>query len=210
MDPATIVALIGLAVSAVTGIAKAIPDKSDYWRQNRLKELQTLVKEGLTPAEEDQLRSMGLSSTQQAEKEMRSRRADALAQLQGGVTAQDIRALEATDAERAQRARLAIDQEIVKQDIAAKARYRQEQAALMEKQHARSQEQKQAIGTTVNDLMGGISTVATADTISKREGVAQTPSQITEPLGLNEKKQANYSFKDLLGEMSVSSYVYGE
>ena len=137
MPIAIILAAVALAASAIGATAQSIPSKKDNYRKFRLSQLEGLVNEGLTTDQEEQLRQMGMGSVQAQEREIRGRRADNLAALTGGVTAQDMRAFEASDAERVANARQAVDAEIIKQDQQAKDRYRQEQSQLLTEQEQR-------------------------------------------------------------------------
>lgn len=174
MPIALILAAIAVGTSALGAAASSIPTKADEYRRWRLKQLNTLTKEGLTPDQEEQMRQMGLGSVQAAERETRSRRADALAALSGGATAQDIRAFEASDAERAQKARQAIDTEIIKQDVAAKERYKKEQADLFAQQEGKRKERNAAWMSVLGTAANAAGTVAAAGDRERMEATGPT------------------------------------
>ena len=174
MPIAIILAAVALAASAIGATAQSIPSKKDNYRKFRLSQLEGLVNEGLTTDQEEQLRQMGMGSVQAQEREIRGRRADNLAALTGGATAQDMRAFEASDAERVANARQAVDAEIIKQDQQAKDRYRQEQSQLLTEQEQRRKEKTNAWLGVLGTASQAVGTVAAASDQARMEGTAGT------------------------------------
>lgn len=177
MPVALILAAIALGTSALGAVASSIPSNRDEYRKWRLKQLGTLVNEGLTQDQEEQMRQMGLGSVQAQEREIRGRRADNLAALSGGATAQDIRAFEASDAERIAKARQNIDTEIIKQDQAQKQKYREEQNALYQEQEGRRKERTNAWLGVLDTAAKSAGTVAAATEAERLEGTGPAGMQ---------------------------------
>lgn len=160
-------------VGALGQAIAAGPNESDEDRERRLGQLKTITQHGLSAEQEEYLRNIGLGAVRTAERETRTRRADALAGLQGGASVQDYLAAEARDNESMRKSRLAVDETILKQDERARERGIQEQERLQQQKAARLAEQTKAWSTFLPIVGESISAAITTDGLEETEGIKE-------------------------------------
>ena len=171
---AIIVAAISAATTATTTAINAAPTKGDRYRKARIKQLERLAEEGFTPAQEEELRSIGLGAAATAAREARSRRADALASLAGGATAQDIMAQTAREQEIDMAQRRAVENEVRKADIQERNNRRQELNALIQQQEASGRSKRAAVTSGIESLGSTAANLIGAGAVSNMEEGADT------------------------------------
>lgn len=144
---AAIIAAAASTVSAAAGAAaNAAPTSATHYRKERIGELsgtEGAAAQGLTPEQEDELRTLGMTRFSELKGELASHEADALANIPGGATPRDAVLAASKDNANLQQATRAIDASVQAADTAEKNRARQELQELTEKQ-GRSQSNSRA------------------------------------------------------------------
>lgn len=210
-------AIVSAAVSAGTAIGGAVaasgPTSASTYRKQRMKELggtQGLASTGLTAAQEDELRVLGMDKYHQVQGQLTSQRADELANVPGGATGRDTVLAADRDSRILHDTAQQIERQISAEDQRVKDSARAELGALAEKHGA---EQRRSRESAVQQVTAGAQDIASIATSAGAQNMTlNSPyAQKLQSAGLGDSEIADFykmppdQQKELLSMLGITN-----